>query len=385
MKNYKRYRMKPTSILILAIAILASCSQKPEGNLETLKAKRDSLKEARFEIDEEIFKVEDQIAKIDTNAERKLVTTYQAVVDTFRHYFEVYGNTETDKAVTLYAESTGVIEQILVQEGQEVRKGQVLAKQDDKIINKNINELETQLDLATTLYQKQKKLWDQNVGSEVQYLEAKNRKETLESSLARLKEQRNKTSVRAPFDGIVDKIYPKEGELAGMSAPIIRLVNLDQLYITADVSERYITEIEEGDEVRIIINRRDTVQSKISRIGKYVNPTNRSFEIRVDITKELSKLRPNSLVVLQINDHTESEAIIVPSSIIMQDGKGADYVFVLNKESENRQVATKRPISTGLSYHGMTVVKNGVKPSDKLIDKGSRSVRDGDRVEETKI
>ncbi len=385
MKNLNQNRMKLFSILAISIAILASCNQTPEGSLDKLKAERDSLKEARFEIDEKIFALETKIAKLDTTIEQKLVTTYQAQKDTFRHFFEVYGNVETDYAVTLYAESNGVIQDIRVNEGQEVRKGQILANQDDEIINRNIREVQTQLDLATTLFEKQKRLWEQNVGSEVQYLEAKNRKESLESSLATLNEQKNKATVRAPFDGVVDKIYPKTGELAAMGSPIMRLVNLDKLYITADVSERYISDIEEGDKVKIIINRRDTVLSKISRIGKYVNPTNRSFEIRVEINEQLNKLRPNSLVVLQINDHIESDAILVPSSIIMQDGKGADYVYVLGKDKNDFQVASKRSVSTGMSYEGMTVVKSGVEQSDKLIDKGSRSVRDGDRVEETKI
>jgi len=385
MKTINPNRMKLFSFLAFAIAILASCGQAPDGELDQLKAERDSLKEARFEIDEKIFALETKIAKLDTTAEQKLVTTYLAQKDTFRHFFEVYGNVETDFAITLYAESNGVIQEIRVNEGQEVKKGQVLANQDDEIINRNIREVQTQLDLATTLFEKQKRLWDQNVGSEVQYLEAKNRKESLESNLATLNEQKNKATVRAPFDGVVDKIYPKAGELAGMGSPIVRLVNLDKLYITADVSERYISDIEEGDDVKIIINRKDTVLSRISRIGKYVNPTNRSFEIRVEINEQLNKLRPNSLVVLQINDHIENDAILVPSSIIMQDGKGSDYVYVLGKDKNDFQVASKRPVSTGMSYEGMTVVRTGVEQADKLIDKGSRSVRDGDRVEETKI
>jgi len=377
--------MKLFSLSVITIAILASCSQAPNGELSKLKAERDSLKEVRFEIDEKIFGLETKIAKLDSTIEQKLVTTYQVQKDTFKHFFEVYGVAETDFAVTLYAESNGVIQNISVNEGQEVRKGQILARQDDEIINRNIREVQTQLDLAKTLFEKQKRLWEQNVGSEVQYLEAKNRKESLESSLATLNEQKNKATVRAPFDGVVDKIYPKTGELAAMGTPIVRLVNLDQLYLTADVSERYISDIKEGDDVKIIINRKDTVLSKISRIGKYVNPTNRSFEIRVEINEKLNQLRPNSLVVLQINDHVESDAILVPSSIIMQDGKGKDYVYVLGTDENNFQVASKRSVSTGMSYEGMTVVKSGVLPTDKLIDKGSRSVRDGDRVDETKI
>ncbi len=370
-------------LLGFAILFFISCAG-PQDDLTKLNIELDSLKQVKSDIEKEILLVEGKIDQLDTNIEYTLVTTYKPTQEVFKHYFEVYGTIQSDYAATVYAESAGVIQDIRVNEGQEVSKGQIIAKQDDEIIKKNINELETQLDLANTLYEKQKRLWEQNVGSEIQYLEAKNRKESLESSLATLREQQKKATVRAPFAGVVDKIYPKVGELAGMSSPIVRLVNLDELYITADVSERYLGFIAKGDQVNIIVNRKDTVKSTISRIGKYVKPTNRSFEIRVDMKGTNEFLRPNSLVVLQINDLTEDDAVIVPSSMIMQDGQGDDYVFVVNKE-DDKMIAKKRPIQVGISYMGNTVVKEGLKATDTLIDKGSRSVRDGDRVEETTI
>ncbi|HKL39742.1 MAG TPA: efflux RND transporter periplasmic adaptor subunit [Cryomorphaceae bacterium] len=369
----------------LIVLMVAACGGAPEGDLENLKAERDSLKSVRTELDDRILALEREIAEKDSTVEDKLVTGITAGKDAFKHYFEVYGNVQSDKSAVINAENSGVVQSIKVSEGESVKKGQTLIMQDVDLIQKNMAEVETQLDLAETLYEKQKRLWDQNIGSEVQFLEAKNRKESLENSLATLREQRQRSSVVAPFDGVVDKIFPKVGELVGMSGPVVRLVNIDELYINADISERYIGDLSKGDSVWVIVNRNDTVKSAISRVGDYINPANRSFEIRVEMAEKVDVLRPNSLVVLKINDHTEENAIVIPSSVIMQDGAGDDYVFTLESDDKNDLVARKTPIKTGLSYLGQTVVKVGLSEGDQLIDKGSRKVRDGDKVKKTTV
>jgi len=365
--------------------VLISCAGEGDKDLERLKTERDSLKEVRADIDGKISDVELKISERDSSIDGKLVTGLKVGKDVFKHYFEVYGNVQSDKLATIYAENSGTIKSITVKEGQPVKKGQTIALQDVEIIERNMAEVRTQLDLATTLYEKQKRLWDQNVGSEVQFLEAKNRKESLESSLATLRRQKQKSTVTAPFDGVVDKIFPKIGELVPMSGPIVRLVNLDELYINADVSERYMGDLSKGDSVWVIVNRRDTLKSAISRVGDYINPSNRSFEIRVDIDEKIEVLRPNSLVVLKINDYTENDAIVVPSAVIMQDGSGDDYVFTIEESKDNELVARKTAVSTGPSYLGKSVVKTGISEGDELIDKGSRKVRDGDKVKKTSI
>jgi len=376
--------LKIFSLGLVAVTV-AACGGAPEGDLEKLKAKRDSLKGVRTELDDRILALEREIAEKDSTTEDKLVTGIEIGKDTFRHFFEVYGNVQSDKSATIYAENSGVLKSIDVKEGQSVKKGQRLVTQDVELIDRNMAEVKTQLDLAETLYEKQKRLWDQNIGSEVQFLEAKNRKESLENSLATLREQRQKSSVVAPFDGVVDKVFPKVGELVGMSAPIVRLVNIDELYVNADVSERYMGDIAKGDSVLVIVNRKDTIKSAITRVGDYINQANRSFEIRVDIAEKVAVLRPNSLVVLKVNDYTEEGAIVIPSSVIMQDGSGKDYVFTLQTDEHNDLVARKTPIQTGPSHLGKTVVNQGVNEGDELIDKGSRKVRDGDKVKKTTV
>lgn len=364
----------------IGIALITACGGETNPDLKRLVSSRDSLKSIRMDIDKQLAKIEANIAELDSSIDKKLVTTLVLSKGTFKHYFEVYGSVQSDKAATLYAETNGVLRQIAVTEGQEVKKGQLLIALDAEILNRNLSELETQLDLATTLFEKQEKLWKQNIGSEVQYLEAKNRKEAVENQIATLKEQQGRSNIRAPFDGVVDKIYPKVGELAGMQSPMVRLVNLDRLYVTADVSERYVNELSEGDSVDLVANYKDTIPCKISRLGKFINPNNRSFEVRVDLSSTVASLRPNSMVTLKINDVTKVDVISVPSSVVMQDGNGNDYVFVVRADGDELK-AERRQISTGVNYQGRVVVESGLEATDQIIEKGARTVRNGDIIE----
>lgn len=365
--------------------LVACGAMEPETDLEKLHAKLDSLKGVRTQLNENILALETEIEVLDTTIKGKLITTYQAEETEFKHFFEVFGNVASDKAAILYAETPGVVRQILVEEGQQVSKGQRMVSLDTELIDRNIDELETQLDLATTLFNKQSKLWEQNVGSELQYLEAKNRKESLEKSIATLREQRSMSTVTAPFSGIVDKIYPKVGEMASGQSPIIRIVNLGQVYIEAEISENYINTIKKGDKVTVIANRKDTVYSEIDQLGSFINPINRTFSIRVNLEEGLQSVRPNSLVILKINDYTDNEAVVVPSAMIMQDGRGEDYLFTVSQDENGFDIATKQPIKTGHSYEGITVVEDGLSSGAIIVDKGSRGVRDGDRVEKTTL
>ncbi len=384
MKNKQtNYRHTFTAgVLLMLIFAMASCENKEVGTLEELRMERDSLKTVRETADHRISTLDSLIAELDSTAERILITTFATDTNTFRHFFEVYGNVESDRTANLIADNPGMVRQIHVSEGQDVKRGQLLVSLDAEVFDRNLAELQTSLELATTLFEKQKRLWDQNIGSEVQFLEAKNRKEGLENSIATLQEQKGRSNIRAPFDGVVDKIFLKLGEMAGMQTPVARVVNLDEMYINADVSERYLGKIKQGDKVQIIVNRNDTIDSEISRTGNYINANNRSFEVRISISDKVQSIKPNSLVVVKINDHTQDDAITVPSSLIMQDGQGRDYIFVVQKDHNQREVAKKRLIKSGMSYQGKTVIAEGVNGNERIIDKGSRSVRDGDLVQE---
>ena len=367
------------AIAVIAMVSIVSCKQEEQSELSELVAKRDSIRTVREQLEDEILRLDARIQDLDTTLSYKMVTVLNADTSLYKHYFDVYGNVKSDNTASLFAENGGNITAIPVKEGQQVKKGQILMRIDDGVFERNLQELQTSLDLATILYDKQKRLWDQNIGSEVEYLEAKNRKESTENSIATLKEQRSRSSIVAPFDGVVDKIYQNVGEMATMQQPVIRVVNLNDLYITSDVSERYINSLKVGDEVMLSFNG-DSLVSRITRIGTFINPTNRSFEVQVDLLDKMDGVRPNSLVSMKINDLVKEGAVVLPSSIIMQDGKGQDYVFVIGKDDSDYPIAIKTVVTAGSSYGGKTVILEGVKKGDRVIDKGSRSVRGTDRV-----
>jgi RND family efflux transporter MFP subunit len=382
MKNITNYYQAYFFLFLVGSIGVTACNQQPEGDLASYVAKRDSLMEVKGSIEAEIAQLDEILAELDTTASAKLVTTFQPTKGTFRHYFEVYGNVQTDRAASLNAETGGLVNQILVEEGQYVKKGDLLVKIDASLLQRNMTELETQLDLASTLFEKQKRLWDQNIGSEVQYLEAKNRKEGLENSINTLQEQLGKNNVRAPFDGIVDKIFPKIGEMTSAQMPLIRLINNKNMYVNADVSERYIGKVKEGDSVWVLVNRTDTIEASIDRVGAFINPNNRSFEVRVNLDGNAGLLMPNSLVILKINDFSAEDAIAIPSSLIMQDGSGSDYVFIAESNEKQQLTARRREVKAGMRYQGYTLLNEGIDTKAAIIDKGSRGVRDGDRIEE---
>ena len=367
------------AIALVAMVSIVSCKQEEQSELSELVSKRDSIRTVREQLEDEILRLDARIQDLDTTLSYKMVTVLNADTSLYKHYFDVYGNVKSDNTASLFAENGGNITAIPVKEGQQVKKGQILMRIDDGVFERNLQELQTSLDLATILYDKQKRLWDQNIGSEVEYLEAKNRKESTENSIATLKEQRSRSSIVAPFDGVVDKIYQNVGEMATMQQPVIRVVNLNDLYITSDVSERYINSLKVGDEVMLSFNG-DSLVSRITRIGTFINPTNRSFEVQVDLLDKMDGVRPNSLVSMKINDLVKEGAVVLPSSIIMQDGKGQDYVFVIGKDDSDYPIAIKTVVTAGSSYEGKTVILEGVKKGDRVIDKGSRSVRGTDRV-----
>ncbi|MDX5429148.1 MAG: efflux RND transporter periplasmic adaptor subunit [Bacteroidota bacterium] len=381
--------MKRISILI-AGAMLAACSAKteaPEGDLAKLQSRKDSLETVKEKVTMEISKLDEQIAELDTSLTFSSITTYALNQGAFNHYFSVYGNIEADKNVTLYPEISGVIEKIPVKEGQKVNKGQVLISMDGDVIRNQIQEVRTQYELAKTLFEKQERLWTQEkVGSEVQYLEAKNRKESLESNLETLKAQLAKTEIRAPFSGVVDRVFPKEGELVGPGSPAIRLVNMAHVYIEADVPESYLTSVNKGTNVNVEIPSINWSDSAVvTQVGDYINPNNRTFRIRVDLNNSKGVLVPNLMAALRINDYSNDSTIVVPNRLIQQTTDGRSFVFVYEARTDRFGDVAKKIISIGKSEEGMTEVISGLAADDVLVDRGSRSVKEGQKVTAVKL
>lgn len=305
----------------------------------------------------------------------------------FQNYIEVQGSVEADKNVIITAETPGLIKRILVQEGQYVSAGQTLVILDADIIAKNIEEVEKSLELARYMYEKQENLFKQNIGSELQLTQAKNNKERLEQSLETLKTQRSKSVISAPFSGYVDEIFPKEGEMAAPQVPVMRLLDLKKVHVIADVMESYLKTVVIGKSVDVFIRALDTTlyDHKISRVGKFITASNRTFKVQVDIENHKDLILPNLVCVLRIKNEILNGVLTVPNESLLQSSSGSNYVYVIRKGEKNNY-AHKIEVKPGPSDEKWTVIldnsgaKEQLKAGDEVITVGSRGVKEGMEV-----
>lgn len=373
--------MKKLFIIVPVAAMLWSCGGS-SAKTETAKllAEKDSLTAIYREAGNRLKEIEKELEGLNGDKKLTLVSTVAVNQGTFSHYFDVHGVVEANKNAQLFAETPGVIKRIFVQKGQQVSAGQLLLEIDSEIIEKNIAEVQTSLELATELYNRQEKLWKEKIGSEVQYLEAKNRKESLENSLRTLQAQKEKAKVRAPFAGVIDEVFPKEGEMAGMQMPLFRLVNMDKVYVKCDISESYVMTIKQGTEVEVYFpSFGQTVKAKISRTGQYINPNNRTFQVEVDLMNLTQTIKPNLLATVKIKDFERENALIIPSRLLQQSTDGRDFVYVAKAEN-NEVVVHKVFVIAGMSHDDHTMIIEGLEAGDMLVDRGSRSIKDGQAV-----
>ena len=369
--------MKKAFVIIGLIATAASCNMSsPEMIEQQIKKKKDQVRA----LNEEIASLEQQHntdGVIDDNVFTVPVSIKVMGPESFEHYIEVTGKLEAEEDAFISPEMNGQIEKIHVKEGQPVKKGQLLVSLNSDLIESSIKEVITGLELATLLYEKQKELWDQNIGSELQFLQAQNAKESAEARLSTLQTQLNMARIRAPFSGVVEIIMLKEGELAAPGMQIIQLVSLQNLKLYGNVSERYMTSLREGDEV--IINFPDveglTLKAPIHRMGNVIDDKSRTFRIEMKVDNKTRKLKPNMYTTIRVNDFRTKSAFLVPSIAIKQDTRGS-YIYVA-KEDDGGPKARKRYITTGLSYNDQTMVREGVSNDEAVIVKGFSQVSDG--------
>ena len=376
--------MKKVLIIPVAALILASCSNAPqenESNLDKLKGQKDSLVSLNLSIAQQITELDAQISSLDTSAKHALVTVLPVQQKKFEHYFSVHGVVKANKNVTLFAESAGNITSIAVKDGQKVQSGQVLVELDADVVKSQLSEIETNLALATELFERQKRLWEQKIGSEVDYLNAKNRKESLEQSKATVERQLRMSQIVAPFSGVVDEIFPRKGEYVGPSSPVVRLINLDQTYLESDVSEAYVGRIAAGTPVRIEFPSLDTSMiAKITRAGDYINPNNRTFKLEIKLNDVQGiALKPNLLAIVHIMDYADEDALVLPARTVQQTADGGSFVYVASQGTGIAKVRIQ-PIEVGRSYLNSTEIVQGLRPDEFIVDEGARSIREGQDV-----
>jgi RND family efflux transporter MFP subunit len=372
---------KITTVMILAVT-LAACGGS--STLETKRKELDQKKEEMRKLRLEIEALEVEIAKLDTSAKEHFipVSTETIAKGTFKHPVKLQGMVESDKDVTVSAELGGKVIRIYVKEGQKVRKGQMVASLDGATVAGQVGELEAALKMARTNYEKQERLWNQNIGSEIQYLQAKNQVERLESSLQSARAQLGKFNLTSPINGTVDQIFANEGQILapGMSM-VARIVNTDEIKIRADVSERYLGKLDLGEEVVVYYPTLDTQYSeKIGAVGNHINPDNRTFGLTIFPQNKSTKMKPNLLAIITAYDFIMDSVITVPTKLIRNDGNG-DYILTITKDKAGINRVSKTSVKVLRSFAGETILESGLNQGDRIIVQGYDNVIGGDAVE----
>ncbi len=365
--------------LALTIA-MAGCTT---DNLESKKNELAELKKEARALEDQIAALEKEINAAGgeevRNTNAVLVNTSHINPQQFRHTIEVRGNVASRTNVILSSETGGTIEEVRVREGDPVKKGQVLVALDNDIIRNNIAEVRTALELATAVYDRQSNLWEKNIGTEIQYLEAKNRKESLERQLATLQSQLNKTIIRAPFSGTVDNVAARLGEMAQPGVPLVQIVNQQQTYLEADVSERYIGDFEKGDRVSVYFPIQDKrLESEIIAVSEVINLENRTFRIEIRMPQTDFIVKPNQVAVIELVDYEKDSAMVVPTELILSDAQGK-FLYVVEEEEE-KTVASKARIDVGLTHEGKTEILDGLNSGDQVVMQGYRDLTEGTAV-----
>jgi RND family efflux transporter, MFP subunit len=373
------FKIMNTKIIVFALStMLLACSSNKQAELSKLKANRDDL-------NQKIEKLEKEISSTgsDSTASRKktLVSVENVIYQPFRHFIKVYGALDGDQNAAVFAQAAGTIVARYADVGAAVKKGQVLAQIDDQQYQKQLQSLQSQYNLALELFNKQQRLWDQKVGSEVQYLQAKTNKESLEQQIAATKDQINNFKIKSPTDGNIEECNIKVG---GMVSPnpqqiVYRVVAFGKLKVKADISEAYTSKINQGDMLTVNfpdINANAT--SRVDFVSKYINPVNRTFNIEASVDTKVPNLKANMVAILNINDYYKEKAIVISQNMVNSDAAGT-YILVAQQKG-NGFVAKKQNIILGLSNNGLVEVISGLNPGDKLITVGYQDLIEGANI-----
>ena len=385
--------MKNIYLLFLSAIIFNSCSNKTALSVDEILATNDVVKisSKKIEIDTELERLTTSLNKLNSklnslNKDKNtpLITTFKAQEQVFDHFIELQGNVQTKQNVLVYPEMPGILKKVFVKEGQQVVKDQLLAIIDDGGLSQQVLLLEANEQLAKTTFERQKRLWDQKIGSEMQFLQAKTSYNSQKSATKQLKQQLGKFTINAPFSGIIDDVFKEKGTVVapGQGAEIFRIINLSDMYIETDVPENYITSITKDKMVEVnfpILG--ETFNSTVRQVGNFINPSNRSFKIEVGVSNLEGKIKPNLTAKLKLNDYTNQHAILIPQSIISENSKGQQFIYIVKDKKENNlAVAERLVIETGKTQGDFIEVTKNLTSDTEIIMEGARSVNNGQLV-----
>lgn len=368
--------MKKQFFSILFVSALVACSTTGDK-----KAELEKLKKEQNEIKEKIKKLEAEL-KVSTSTpdKQKLVAITEMQPTIFNHYIEVQARVEGDEDVMLTPESAGTITALNVKPGDKVFAGQVMAVIDDKLIRQGMSELQSQLDLAVEIYNRQKNLWDQKIGSEVQFLQTKTNKEALERKMGSLREQLSMTRIKSPINGTVDEVRIKIGQTVAPGIPSIRVVNLSSLKVRGELAESYISKVSKGNDAIIYFpDIKKEIVTKVDYSGNRIDPINRTFNAEVRLKEKSADIRPNMVSILKIIDYSNPAAFVIPLAVIQKSSDG-DFVYVAEKVN-GKLIAKRKAVKQGLVYNGTAEILSGLLAGDMVITTGYQTIIEGDPIQ----
>jgi len=376
--------MKNIFKIMVVSLFLTYCDYSPsKSSIKSIELElRQKKEEKTIQIENIKKEIEALNSKIDnTNNDKKSIVISTTTVSSakFDHFLEFQGSVKTDKNIVVYPEVSGILKNIYVHRGEYVKKGTLIAELENGVLNFQLQQLKLQTQLLKTIFERKERLWNQKIGSEIQYLETKTKYLSSEERVKEILEVIKKTKVYAQFSGFIDDIIANKGSnLSPGITPILRLVNIDEIYIESEIPEKHISKIKKGSKVKLnlpILNA--FFESEISQVGNFIKPSNRSFKIEVMLPNPDKILKPNMVVKILINDYTNENALMVPIKNVLEDSKGSPYVFKIIKDEKYKILKTKKTfIELGKSSENKIEIKSGLRENDQIVHDGLRLIHD---------
>lgn len=370
------------TLLVAITFFVMSCGNKDNNlTIDQLIAAKNSkeLQAKKSQIQADLAKIEAALATLNVKKEEALVSVMTLKDTLFNHYLDIQGSVNTKENMLIQPEIPGTLIALNVKAGQRVSKGQVLGRVDDGGSSQQVASLETQYQLAKTTFERQKNLWNQKIGSEIQYLQAQTQMLSLQRSVAQAKAMLAKTVIRAPFSGTIDEVFVERGQVVAAGPQgLMRIVNLNNMYVSTSVPESYIGKLKVGTEVDVFLTSLNkNYKGKVRQVANFINPNNRSFGIEVSIPNPENLLRPNQVAKLKVIDYTAKNAIVVPTNVIQEDGKGNKYVYVATEVNGNTATAKQVIVTLGKSSDNVTEIVSGLSADDIIVTEGVNTISEG--------
>ena len=368
--------------LLIAATLIVSCGEKNNNQtVDQLIATKNNkeLQARKAVIQADLAKIDAALATLNVKKEEALVSVMTLKDTLFNHYLDIQGSVNTKENILIQPEMPGTLVVLNAKAGQHVSKGQLLARVDDGGSSQQVASLETQYQLAKTTFERQKNLWNQKIGSEIQYLQAQTQMLSLQRSVAQAKAMLAKTEIRAPFSGTIDEVFVERGQVVSAGAQgLMRIVNLNNMYVSTSVPESYIGKLKVGTQVDVFLTSLNkNYKGKVRQVGNFINPNNRSFGIEVSIPNPENLLRPNQVAKLKVIDYTAKNAIVVPTNVIQEDGEGNKFVFVAINSNGKTATAKKIIVTTGKSSDNVTEIVTGLSANDIIVTEGVNTISEG--------